>query len=192
MAKAFSVEEKRIIREKLIEECEANWIKYGYKKTSIDTICREAGISKGAFYIFYDSKELLFCDVIDRLQEKLIRFCKESLVENSTKEDFSNVFKQIYREYDQGNWVINFGSPDYQALMNRIPPDRLKQHSHNSTINFHEIISKTNIKYKIEEDKAIGIFNALLSLLSNKDKFGYNHYEIFCFLLDNTLDEIFE
>lgn len=192
MAKAYSAEEKKYIREKLIEICKTSWSKYGYKKTSIDAICREAGISKGAFYIFYDSKELLFCDVMDRLQEKLINFCKESLIENSVKEDFSNVFKQIYREYDQGNWIINFGSPDYQALMNRIPADRLKQHSNNSTINFHEIISKTNIKYKIGEDKAIGIFNALLSLLSNKEKFGYNHYEIFCFLLDHTLDDIFE
>ena len=192
MGKAFTDKEKELIKNKLIEGCEEAWAKYGYKKTSIDHICRAVGISKGGFYIFYDSKEDLFCDVLDKLQEKLIVFCKERLTVNSTKEDFANVFKQIYREYDQGNWLVNFSSPDYLALINRIPAERLEKHNNNSLINFHQIISQTNIEYKIEEDKAIGIFNALISLLLNKDKFGYDHYKIFCFLLDNTLDNIFK
>lgn len=191
MARAFSEEEKSEIKKKLIEECERCWSKYGYKKTNIGEICRNVGISKGAFYIFYESKEMLFCDVMDQLQSRLIVYWKDALTEHATKYDFATVLKRIYREYDAGNWIINFSSPDFVALKNRLPKDRLEQHKLNSKINFNKIVERSHLEFKIEEDKAVGILNALLSLLERKDNYGYDHYEIFCFVLDNIIEKIF-
>ena len=37
----------------------------GYNKASVDDICREAGISKGAFYHHFESKQVLFLDLLD-------------------------------------------------------------------------------------------------------------------------------
>jgi AcrR family transcriptional regulator len=37
----------------------------GYNKASVDDICREAGISKGAFYHHFESKQALFLDLLD-------------------------------------------------------------------------------------------------------------------------------
>ncbi|MCS4456029.1 TetR/AcrR family transcriptional regulator [Clostridium botulinum] len=58
MPKGFTENEKTIITEKLIRECKSNWQKYGYKKTSIDVLCRDIGISKGSFYSFLIRKRL--------------------------------------------------------------------------------------------------------------------------------------
>ena len=57
MPKGFTDDEKKIITKKLIEECKYSWQRYGYKKTSVDELCKNAGISKGAFYIFFKTKE---------------------------------------------------------------------------------------------------------------------------------------
>ncbi len=57
MARAFTEQEKQNIRSKLLAECRKSWAKYGYKKTSIDELCAQVGISKGAFYLFLNRRK---------------------------------------------------------------------------------------------------------------------------------------
>src|ERR1044071_1002706 len=40
--------------------------KRGYNKASVDDICAEAGVSKGAFYHHFESKQALFLALLDR------------------------------------------------------------------------------------------------------------------------------
>lgn len=75
-----------LTKEKLLVNCEDSWSKLGYKKTNIEDLCAKAGISKGAFYLFYASKEELFFDVIMRIQTKLVYLTKATLGETPTKE----------------------------------------------------------------------------------------------------------
>ena len=56
MARSFSEREKENIRKSLIDICKQSWTQYGYKKTSVDEMCKQVGISKGAFYLFFESK----------------------------------------------------------------------------------------------------------------------------------------
>ncbi len=60
MGTAFTDNEKNIIKTKLKACASSCMSKYGIKKTTVDELVKEVGISKGAFYKFYDSKELLF------------------------------------------------------------------------------------------------------------------------------------
>ena len=55
MARSFTEREKENIKRSLQEACKQNWTQYGYKKTSVDDLCRQVGISKGAFYLFFES-----------------------------------------------------------------------------------------------------------------------------------------
>lgn len=56
MPKAFSEEEKEWIRERLLQEGEKQFSAYGLRKTNIEELADAAGISKGAFYIFFSPK----------------------------------------------------------------------------------------------------------------------------------------
>lgn len=56
-----------------------SWTQYGYKKTSVDELCRQAGISKGAFYLFFESKEALFCEVLCSVQEQAKKLKRPTL-----------------------------------------------------------------------------------------------------------------
>ena len=69
MSRSFTDYEKDNIRKSLLEACKQSWTQYGYKKTSVDELCKHAGISKGAFYLFFESKEALFCEVLCMVQE---------------------------------------------------------------------------------------------------------------------------
>ena len=71
MARSFTEREKENIKKGLQDACKRSWTQYGYKKTSVDELCREAGISKGAFYLFFESKEALFCEVLCSIQGQI-------------------------------------------------------------------------------------------------------------------------
>jgi AcrR family transcriptional regulator len=47
--------------------------KHGYHGTTVDLVCAEAGISKGAFYWHYDSKQSVFLAILDTWAEEVER-----------------------------------------------------------------------------------------------------------------------
>jgi AcrR family transcriptional regulator len=79
MAKAFSEQEREIINEKLLAACEECWNLFGYQKTNIRDLCSKAGISSGAFYLFYESKELLFIETADRGIKRIAALIEQNM-----------------------------------------------------------------------------------------------------------------
>ena len=73
MARSFTEREKENIKKSLLEACKKSWTQYGYKRPGVDDLCRQAGISKGAFYLFFESKEALFCEVLCSVDRKSTR-----------------------------------------------------------------------------------------------------------------------
>jgi AcrR family transcriptional regulator len=71
MPKAFTEQEKELIRKRLLEQGHKQFSAYGLRKTNIEELAEAAGISKGAFYLFYDSKEALFMEVVEQVEERL-------------------------------------------------------------------------------------------------------------------------
>ena len=75
MAKAFTEKKKEQIRERLQQEGLKQFKEKGLKKVSVQQLTREVGIAQGGFYSFYDSKEALFVDCVNRrLTEKIEKF----------------------------------------------------------------------------------------------------------------------
>src|SRR5947209_1059730 len=70
MPKAFSEREKGLIRARLLEAGEKQFSAFGLKKTNIDALAQAANISKGAFYLFFESKEALFMDVAEVVERR--------------------------------------------------------------------------------------------------------------------------
>src|SRR5512135_636629 len=71
MPKAFSEREKELIKSRLLEQGYKLFSAYGLKKTNVEEIAAAAGISKGAFYNFYESKEALFMDVVEQAETRV-------------------------------------------------------------------------------------------------------------------------
>jgi AcrR family transcriptional regulator len=64
MARPFSDEEKAHIRQRLREIGRDLFSRQGLKKTSIEDLTRPAGIAKSSFYLFFETKEALYLDLL--------------------------------------------------------------------------------------------------------------------------------
>jgi AcrR family transcriptional regulator len=65
MPRAFSDVESSRIRARLMEAGRVTFAKRGLRGSTVDELARGAGISKGAFYRFFDSKESLLLALLD-------------------------------------------------------------------------------------------------------------------------------
>ena len=73
MARAYTEPGKERIRRALLQKGREYFIKYGIKKTSVEDLTRAAGIAKGSFYKFFNSKEALFMAVHEESEARLQR-----------------------------------------------------------------------------------------------------------------------
>ncbi|MCL2407506.1 MAG: TetR/AcrR family transcriptional regulator [Defluviitaleaceae bacterium] len=191
MPKSFNNDERDIIYKKLIGECRKSWSAVGYKKTAVGDLCASAGISTGAFYSFFNSKEDLFCAVMDDFQQSTKRMYDETLSSPPTKTEICQVLKKLYLEYAENNIITKRHGSDYQSLLNKLPIEWRERHSKNSEANLSATLFSHDIKMKVSKDRAHGIIDTLLLTVTNKDIIK-DHYEIFCTLLDCVIDEIYE
>ncbi len=59
-------------RDVILDATERLLARYGYKKTTMDDVAREAGIGKGTTYLHFASKEELTLSTIDRIVDRLL------------------------------------------------------------------------------------------------------------------------
>src|SRR5260370_17188163 len=50
----------------------AIFLRYGFKKTSMDDVARAAGVSRQGLYLYFDTKDLLFRESLQHLMSGLI------------------------------------------------------------------------------------------------------------------------
>ncbi|WP_434284474.1 TetR/AcrR family transcriptional regulator [Clostridium botulinum] len=192
MPKGFTENEKTIITEKLIRECKLNWQKYGYKKTSIDVLCRDIGISKGSFYSFFDTKEDLFYQVIKETQEHLYEIVEERISQNQSKYGVAEALKEIYLEYSKSSFMYDTKNPDFLSFFNKLSQQQRKELTEKSYIGTKFMLNKPFLSLKIDEDLAISILTAMLTSISQKDKMLCDSVKVFGFMIDNLIDDIFD
>jgi AcrR family transcriptional regulator len=65
------------VRDAILDAAERLLARYGYKKTTIDDLAREAGIGKGTVYLHFPSKEEVALCTIDRIVARLLDRLRE-------------------------------------------------------------------------------------------------------------------
>ena len=71
MPRAFTDSERAAIRERLLAAGKDLFARRGIRATTVEQLAREAGISKGAFYLFYPSKETLFFALVEEVETEI-------------------------------------------------------------------------------------------------------------------------
>lgn len=91
----------RSIDPRLLTSAQAEFMKHGYLKAELKTICENADITTGAVYKRYKGKEDLFNAVVEDTANELIRF-----VESRSNIDFSSLSDdEIY-----DSWIMTYES----------------------------------------------------------------------------------
>lgn len=84
---------------------------YGYDKTTVSDIAKEAGVSKGAIYLHWKSKEDLFEDLLKREMSNYVNRWLELMEQDPEGGTFSGMYRNSLR-------VIN-ENPFMQAIFKR-------------------------------------------------------------------------
>jgi AcrR family transcriptional regulator len=67
----FSEDDRQAIRRSLLQQGRKLFLRYGLRKTNVDELARAAGIAKGTFYRFFDSKEELCLEIFHQEESEL-------------------------------------------------------------------------------------------------------------------------
>ncbi len=190
MPKAFTEHEKELIGKRLLEQGYKLFSAYGLKKTNIEEIAKAAGISKGAFYSFYESKEALFMDVAELAEQ---RFRQEILIVielpgSSPRARLFAVFKKAFALLKTIPILQFFTSSDYDLLFRRIPAEKLQEHLASDRVFFEELIARcrnAGIPIRAQPEQIIGLLYPLVLTILHEDDFGrYNFGGRFDLLLE--------
>lgn len=191
MPKIFSEREKENIVKGLLETCRQSWTQYGYKKTSIDELCRQVGISKGAFYIFFDSKEALFCEVLCCVQKEIFDAASQVMDQRQDRTGAAEAIKLVYREYAKNNFLYNSNTTDFTILTNKLSEEQLQKILHSNEQSKLLFLEKPYLHLKVDADMAASVIYALIMSVKIKDTIP-NHMEVFDFMVDHLIDDIYE
>jgi AcrR family transcriptional regulator len=130
MTRSFSTQEKDEIRKRILDLGLKHFSTYGFKKTNVDEIARAAGISKGAFYRFYKSKELLFMDVIEELEikgrEEIMKTI--GLPGSTPRARLYAILKKAFDLFGELPILHLFSAGDFGMLMHQIPAEKFREH----------------------------------------------------------------
>lgn len=86
---------QRARREHILDAAEKCFARSGFHRTSINDICKQASVSPGALYVYFDSKEALIAGICERDRAELA----DRLATLATAPDFMDALRQIGEQY---------------------------------------------------------------------------------------------
>ena len=191
MAKGFAESEREIIKNHLIVSCMECWTKYGYHKTNVSELCQIVGISTGAFYQFFASKELLFVESAMHFVSGLSQVFDECMQEMPDKNGFANGIKATQREIQKMGWFSSL--PDvWPLLIRKLPPDFVEQDFRDDMKQYQEIIEKYNLKPKKKLEEISAILQLVRASALLKIHLHGNINQAWDFIVDIVVDALFD
>ena len=162
------------------------------KKTSVDELCAEAGISKGAFYSFYPSKEHLFLTVMERWQEEISRQAEAALRqagELNGPQRAALMMKTACRAMRKKS-MERFLREDIPLILRKLPQEDLRNHTLTEEAFVHGILQKTGVRLSIAENVAYAMICMLFHTLLCEERIGPDFDEALERLIDCACQQI--
>lgn len=144
MPKAFTEHEKEIIRAQFREKGKALFEVYGLKKTSVDELTAAVGVSKGAFYLFYASKEALFMEILEQMEQEIQTRILEFALnpQENARQNLKTMLIGFLVTWDDYPLLKNFDKSDFDYLLRKIPQERALAHANHDQEFTQELIAK--------------------------------------------------
>ena len=104
----------------------------GMRKTSVEQLTEAVGISKGSFYKFYESKELLFFAVLEDIHTELYEVARKVLAEQDKQPEARRAEMTLLAVCRQlsDTGAMHFIENDAEYLLRRLPPEVKTEHYH--------------------------------------------------------------
>ena len=179
MATAFTTEEKEVIRKKLHKVAKECLQRYGVKKTTVDQMAAMVDISKGSFYTFYSSKEMLFfaileeyqIDVMDRLTEQLgmeVKIDTNRLVQ---------LLYDFYQDFRYSFMYTIFKNHEMELLIRKLPKEVITNHHLIDDRMVKKIVSRINIRENVSVEIVSALFRTIAMTILHIEEIGEEQFD---------------
>ena len=191
---AFTDEQNEQIRNDLIRAARRCGITIGMRKTSVEQLTEAVGISKGSFYKFFESKELLFFAVLENIHTECFAVAQKSLQENAAIDPASRTAAAILvacRWLSETKAFV-FIENDAKLLLQRLPEPVKREHYHDGEAHIRELLEKHDLVPKRGVSLAAATVRGLILTVSHREQIGELYPQALQTLVCGACRELFE
>ena len=191
---AFTEEQNETIRRDLIREARCCGVTVGMRKTSVEQLTEAVGISKGSFYKFFDSKELLFFAVLEDIHTECFAAAQKSLQENAAIDPASRTAAAILAAC---RWLSEtkafvFIENDAEFLLHRLPEEVKTAHYHDDETHIRQLLEKYDLVPSSGISLAAATVRGLILTVSHKEQIGKLYPQVLETLVYGACRELFK
>jgi len=190
MPKGFSDREKTLIRAQLVAKGRELFATQGIKKANVEDLTRAANISKGAFYLFFNSKEELFFEILGQFEDEYHADLIEAAARPgaSPRQRVKDVLTQAFAIWRTHPLFTHFNQEEYEYLLRKLPEELAQANVDKDAIFVSELLSQwRNQGVVIDCDPALflGMMHALFFMSLHEHDLGPAVYpDVIGFFID--------
>lgn len=184
MAVAFTSDEKARIACTLVDTAEQLFAAQGLKKTSLDELVRPAGIAKGSFYAFFDSKESLYLEVMLRRAPRMGARLREVLGRPVDEENLVCLMRAITDVLVDDPFYRRLltHADELTAVSRRVGPEQLARvmpQIVSPVLDYLAAGQRDGVLVDdIAPDTLLGVIRTVGLLVMNRDRFGAGYDDV--------------
>lgn len=171
---AFTEEQNARIRQDLVREARRCAVTIGMRKTAVEQLTNAVGISKGSFYKFFDSKELLFFAVLEDIHAECFAVAQKSLQGNESLLPADRAAAAILAAC---RWLSEtrafvFIENDAEFLLHRLPEEVKAAHYHDDETHIRALLEAGGLQPKGGMALAAATVRGLILTVSHQEQIG--------------------
>lgn len=182
MPRPFRAGEREAIEAALLAQGRRLFAAQGLRKTSVEELTAAAGISKGAFYLFFGSKEELFFELLERYEagykaELLAAVAREELPPRARMLALLERSLALMRAEPL---FARLGRAGYEQLLRRLPPERVAAHMRGDDAfaeRFAAAWAARGVTLALPPHLVSGLMRALFFVSMHEEEFSQGSYE---------------
>ena len=172
MAQPFTQEQRSAISRQLFDSACRFALTPGVRKTSLEMLTGEAGISKSSFYKFYESKEALFLRVAAHWETTALSRATQALERSAGRSDKERAADFVFTAFEtiRQLGIERFLREDLPALRDAFPEDAARRHCMDSAANIFAMLRQAHIRFTAPDTTVLSVIQLMyLSILSSAE-----------------------
>ena len=163
MPQAFTDVQMDEIRQRLFQSACKYAVETGVRKTSMEMLTQDAGISKSTFYKFFESKEVLFLKVAQHFEQMVIKELKRMLKKTAGKTSKERTAAAVNAAFVlfAKLGAIRFFSEDLPQLAEFVPRDAARDYLNSMSEKLLDVLQEEQIQLAVPRQTAISVIGLL-------------------------------
>ena len=190
---AFTEDQNETIRRDLICEARRCGVTIGMRKTSVEQLTDAVGISKGSFYKFFPSKELLFFAVLEDIHTECFAAAQASLRETAELPPANRAAEAILAacRWLSETQALVFVENDAEFLLRRLPNEIKAAHYHDDETHIRALLEDSGLQSKGGIALAAAAIRGLILTVSHQEQIGELYPQVLDILVHGACRELF-